>query len=293
MKTFPEQQSAQALKTLLANALQSDVEPVAGGEVYIVGGGPGDPGLLTLRALQLMQQADVVVHDGLVSDEVLALCDQNASFINVKKEAGNHSLPQEQINALLVDLANQGHKVCRLKGGDPFIFGRGGEEAEALVEHAVAFQIVPGITAAAGCSSYAGIPLTHRDYAQGVQFVTGHAKKGGEGTDWRALAKANQTLVVYMGLINSQEIVSKLMLYGRDGNTPVALVERGTSSKQRVVTGRLNDLVQLIKDNKVVSPALIIIGEVVKLQQKLQWFGEQAVTTDQQPHIQFQTRSAA
>ena len=267
------------------------------GEVYIVGGGPGDPGLLTIKALQLMQQADVVVHDGLVSDEVMNLVRRDAERISVSKSAGNHSVPQDEINQILVDQARKGHKVCRLKGGDPFIFGRGGEECETLVENGIPFQIVPGITAAAGCSSYAGIPLTHRDYAQGVQFVTGHTRKGGKGPDWASLAKPNQTLVVYMGLINSGEIVKQLMTNGRNGSTPVALVERGTTDAQRVVTGRLDNLVELIQDNEVKSPALIIIGEVVALQQKLQWYGDapghneniQAV----QPLVQTDTRSAA
>ncbi len=277
----------------LSDALDNDA-PDTKGEVYIVGGGPGDPDLLTLKALQLMQQADVIVHDGLVSDEVLNLCRRDAERISVKKAAGHHSATQETINALIVELARKGHKVCRLKGGDPFIFGRGGEEAEELVAAGIPFQIVPGITAAAGCSSYAGIPLTHRDYAQGVQFVTGHSKKDGKGPNWRALAKPNQTLVIYMGLINAQDITAKLMAYGRDGNIPVALVERGTTTKQRVITGRLNDLPQLIEQNNVVSPGLIIIGEVVALQQKLQWYGKDAISHSfEQPLVELETRSAA
>jgi uroporphyrin-III C-methyltransferase/precorrin-2 dehydrogenase/sirohydrochlorin ferrochelatase len=269
------------------------------GEVYIVGGGPGDPDLLTLKALQLMQQADVVVYDGLISAEVLNLVRRDADRISVAKSAGCHTMSQQEINQLLVDLASKGHKVCRLKGGDPFIFGRGGEEAEDLVAAGIEFQIVPGITAAAGCSAYAGIPLTHRDHAQSVQFVTGHSRKDGQQPDWKALAKANQTLVIYMGLINSGTIVSKLMAYGRDGNTPVALVERGTCADQRVVTGRLSDLVSLIKQNKVVSPSLIIIGGVVSLQQKLQWFGSQTTSSAYEQDlvhmdtVGYQTRNAA
>lgn len=285
------QQAEQALTTALEQAADANNTT---GEVYIVGAGPGDPDLLTLKALQLMQQADVIVYDGLVSEEVLNLCRRDAERISVRKEAGRHSVPQDQINQILVDLAAKGHKVCRLKGGDPFIFGRGGEEAEVLVEQNIGFQIVPGITAAAGCSSYAGIPLTHREYAQGVQFVTGHPKKGGQGPQWQTLAKANQTLVIYMGLINSQVIVSELIKYGRNGNTPVAIVERGTTANQRVVTGELNDLVELIKHNSIASPGLIIIGEVVALQQKLQWFGQSAVTTSfEQPLVQLENRSAA
>jgi uroporphyrin-III C-methyltransferase/precorrin-2 dehydrogenase/sirohydrochlorin ferrochelatase len=292
----PEAAEAQLSQEL--EAFQQD-KNTNKGEVYIVGGGPGDPDLLTLKALQLMQQADVVVYDGLVSDEVLNLVRRDADRISVAKAAGCHTMPQEEINQLLVDLASKGHKVCRLKGGDPFIFGRGGEEAEELVAANIPFQIVPGITAAAGCSSYAGIPLTHRDHAQSVQFVTGHSRKDGQEPDWRALAKANQTLVIYMGLINSGKIVSKLMAYGRDGDTPVALVERGTTANQRVVTGRLENLVSLIKENDVISPSLIIIGGVVSLQQKLQWFGEQATTGAYEQGLvhmdtaQRETRSAA
>jgi uroporphyrin-III C-methyltransferase/precorrin-2 dehydrogenase/sirohydrochlorin ferrochelatase len=248
------------------------------GEVYIVGGGPGDPDLLTIKALQLMQQADVVVHDGLISAEVLNLVRRDAERINVSKSAGNHSVPQDQINQILIDQANKGLKVCRLKGGDPFIFGRGGEECEALVEAGISYQIVPGITAAAGCSAYAGIPLTHRDFAQGVQFVTGHCRKDGAPLDWKALAQPHQTLVFYMGLINSSDIVTNLIANGLDANTPVALVEKGTNAEQRIVTGQLEQLVSMIKDNQVTSPALIIIGGVVSLQQKLQWFGQQATT---------------
>ena len=276
------EQAEAALEQLFDTDNQADTNS-SNGEVYIVGGGPGDPDLLTIKALQLMQQADVVVHDGLVSDAVLNLVRRDADRISVSKSAGCHSMPQQEINQLLVNLAQQGHKVCRLKGGDPFVFGRGGEEVEALVAAGITYQIVPGITAAAGCSAYAGIPLTHRDHAQAVQFVTGHTRKDGKeakegekgstGPDWVSLAKPHQTVVIYMGLINSADIVSKLLANGRGSNTPVAIIERGTSIDQRVVTGELAQLPELIKQHQLKSPALLIIGEVVSLQHKLQWFG--------------------
>jgi uroporphyrin-III C-methyltransferase/precorrin-2 dehydrogenase/sirohydrochlorin ferrochelatase len=267
--------------------------PLTRGEVYIVGGGPGDPDLLTIKALQLMQQADVVVHDGLVSDAVLNLVRRDADRISVSKSARCHSMPQDEINQLLVDLANKGHKVCRLKGGDPFIYGRGGEEVEGLAAAGIPYQIVPGITAAAGCAAYAGIPLTHRDHAQAVQFVTGHTQKNGQGPDWQSLAKPRQTVVIYMGLINSADIVDKLVSNGRDPATPVAIVQSGTTDKQRVFTGQLSELVTLIAAQKVASPALIIVGEVVALQSKLQWFSAQANTSSyDQPLVQLEETPA-
>ena len=272
-----QDEAQQMLENTLDDHAQNAQTHGSKGEVYIVGGGPGDPDLLTIKALQLMQQADVVGYDGLISPEVLNLVRRDADRICVSKSAGNHSVPQDQINDIIVEHAKAGRKVCRLKGGDPFIFGRGGEEVEQLVAAGVDYQIVPGITAAAGCSAYAGIPLTHRDYAQGVQFVTGHCRKDGGELDWQSLAKPNQTLVVYMGLINSGDIVAKLMNNGRQGSTPVALIERGTCPTQRVVTGTLSELQQLIKDNNVKSPALIVVGEVVALQQKLQWFASEAI----------------
>ena len=274
----PAQAQAHLTATLAAHVADAEHSDAGKGEVYIVGGGPGSPDLLTIKALQLMQQADVVVYDGLVSKEVLNLVRRDADRICVSKSAGHHSVPQEQINQIIIDHARAGRKVCRLKGGDPFIFGRGGEECEQLAAAGIDYQIVPGITAAAGCSAYAGIPLTHRDYAQGVQFVTGHCRKDGAELNWQSLARANQTLVIYMGLINSRDIVTKLMHYGRQGSTPVALIERGTCPTQRVITGELSNLVELIKQHDVKSPALIVVGEVVALQQKLQWFANQAMT---------------
>ncbi|WP_215398718.1 siroheme synthase CysG [Rheinheimera oceanensis] len=244
------------------------------GEVYIVGAGPGDPELLTLKALQLMQQADVVVYDYLVSAPIMELVRRDAERICVGKKAGDHSVPQQDTNQLLIDLALSGKKVCRLKGGDPFIFGRGGEEIQALIPHHIAFQVVPGVTAAAGCAAYAGIPLTHRDHAQSVQFVTGHCRADGSEPDWHSMSKANQTLVIYMGLMKAAHIQQQLMSAGRSGRTPVAIIENGTRSDQRVVTGSLEQLAQLIAHHQLGSPALLVIGEVVSLQQDLHWFGK-------------------
>ena len=242
------------------------------GEVYIVGAGPGDPELLTIKTMQYMQQADVIVHDGLVSDDILALARRDAERISVAKQAGFHSLPQDEINALLVKLAQAGQRVCRLKGGDPFIYGRGGEECETLAAAGIRYYVVPGITAAAGCAAYAGIPLTHRDYAQTVQLVTGHCRANGDEPDWPSLAKARQTLVVYMGLINSTTLTEQLISHGRSADTPVAIVENGTRPEQRSVTGTLEQLPALINQHQLSSPALIIIGEVVALAPNLHWF---------------------
>ncbi|WP_462165019.1 siroheme synthase CysG [Pseudoalteromonas xiamenensis] len=251
-----------------------EAEPKPEGEVYIVGAGPGDAELLTLKALQLMQQADVVVYDYLVSDEIMELVRRDAELICVGKRMGNHSVVQEDTNKLLVDLARQGKKVCRIKGGDPFIYGRGGEEVQELAKHNVRYQIVPGITAAAGCSAYAGIPLTHRDHAQAIQFVTGHCKKDGNDLDWASLAKPNQTLAVYMGVVKSPDIQAKLIEHGRAETTPVAIVENGTRKNQRVFTTTLEQMASEIESQQVQSPALLIIGEVAALHQELAWFGK-------------------
>ncbi|MEL0628090.1 siroheme synthase CysG [Psychromonas aquatilis] len=245
-------------------------EEVAKGDVALVGAGPGDPSLLTLKALQLMQQADVVLYDRLVSKEILELVRRDADLISVGKAAGKHEVQQSRTNEMLVELAKQGKKVVRLKGGDSFIFGRGGEELEELVEAGVAFQVVPGITSASGCSTYAGIPLTHRDYAQSVTFVTGHRKADGKDLDWKALSTAHQTLVVYMGLLRAEEIESNLLTNGRDANTPVALINKGTTSQQQVITGTLSELSKL--GGGLEGPTLMIIGEVVSLSSKIGWF---------------------
>lgn len=243
-----------------------DEAPLAPGEVAIVGAGPGDPGLLTLRALSLLQQADCLVFDRLVSEEVLALARPEAERYYVGKASSHHSLPQEETNALLVELARAGKRVLRLKGGDPYIFGRGGEEAEYLVECGVGFRVVPGITSASGCSSYAGFPLTHRDHAQSVTFVTGHAKADGELTlDWDALAVPHHTAVFYMGLANARLISTELQRHGLPAEHPVALVERGTTPEQRNVFATLGDLVETIEREALKPPTLIVVGEVVRL----------------------------
>ena len=244
----------------------------AEGEVYLVGAGPGDPDLLTFRALRLMQKADVVVYDRLVSQPIMDLVRRDADKIYVGKERDKHAVQQEDINHCLVRLAQEGKRVLRLKGGDPFIFGRGGEEISTLMEQGVNFQVVPGITAAAGCAAYSGIPLTHRDYAQAVIFVTGHLKDGTVNLNWDMLAHEHQTVVFYMGLHGVHCICEKLIERGRAGSTPVALVEKGTTPDQKVYLGTLDTLPQLVKDNDVKPPTLIIVGEVVELHDKLRWF---------------------
>ena len=240
------------------------------GQVALIGAGPGDAGLLTLRGLQLMQQADVVLYDYLVSDEVMALVRRDAELVCVGKKAGFHSVPQEQTNRLIVEYAQQGKRVVRLKGGDPFVFGRGAEELEVLAEAGIDFQVVPGITAAAGATAYAGIPLTHRDYAQTAMFITGHLKPDGKQLDWSTLARGNQTLVIYMGLMKSSHIQQQLLDHGRAPDTPIAIIERGTQATQKVLTGQLHELADLAQH--AASPSLIVVGEVVKLSHKLTWF---------------------
>ncbi|HDK8955400.1 TPA: uroporphyrinogen-III C-methyltransferase [Acinetobacter baumannii] len=255
--------------SMLEQALQEWKAPK--GEVYLVGAGPGDPELITLKALRLMQQADVVIYDRLVSAPILELCRRDATKIYVGKARSNHSVPQEGINALLVDYAKKGKRVCRLKGGDPFIFGRGGEEIQELFQAGVPFQVVPGITAASGCSAYAGIPLTHRDYAQSVRFLTGHLKEGSPELPWNELVYENQTLVLYMGLVGLERICEQLIAHGQRPDMPVALISKGTTPEQKVVVGSLADIASKVTEHQIHAPTLTIIGEVVRLREQLQW----------------------
>ncbi len=268
----------QAAREQLAELIDDADATKNQGEVFLVGGGPGDPDLLTFRALRLMQQCDVCVYDKLVSPEVMELVRRDAELIFVGKSRDQHTMPQEEINELLAKLALSGKRVLRLKGGDPFIFGRGGEEIETLMKKGIPFQVVPGITAANGVSSYAGIPLTHRDYAQACLFITGHLKAKEGSTeltldlDWVAMSRPRQTVVIYMGLVALKEICEQLIAHGVAPTMPVAVVQQGTTQRQRVVTATLADLAEKVEAAGMKPPCLTIIGEVVKLREKLNWF---------------------
>jgi uroporphyrin-III C-methyltransferase/precorrin-2 dehydrogenase/sirohydrochlorin ferrochelatase len=265
-----EQEAEQQLQQLLNNTDQSATL----GEVYLVGAGPGDPDLLTFKALRLMEQADVVVYDRLVSAEIVDLARRDAEKIYVGKQRNNHSLPQQSINELLANLAKAGKRVVRLKGGDPFIFGRGGEEIETLMAQGISFQVVPGITAASGCATYAGIPLTHRDHAQSCTFVTGHLKDGSINLNWQQLAAPYQTIVIYMGVMSLEKICAALITHGSPEDLPIAIVQQGTTVHQRVITGTLATLPTKVASQDIQSPSLIIIGTVVSLHDKLKWFNQ-------------------
>ena len=269
---------AEKIMTGRVQSAKKDIEqqlenatPQQVGEVYLVGAGPGDPDLLTFKALRLMQQADVVLYDRLVSEPVMALVRRDAELVYVGKKAGGESSRQSDINEQLVQLANSGKRICRLKGGDPFIFGRGGEEIETLSENGIPFQVVPGITAASGCSTYSGIPLTHRDYSQSCRFVTAHLKGGKCDLPWDEFVADQQTIVFYMALSGAQNLSEQLIKHGMRESMPIALIEKGTTPEQNIYISTLVEMPQLIKTEKVGAPSLLIVGEVVKLHEKLNW----------------------
>ena len=260
------------LNSRLFNKILLGMRKQKTGEVYLVGAGPGERDLLTIRALHLMQKCDICIYDNLVSKDILELVRRDADLIYAGKKQDQHTLSQNKINSLLIKFAKQGKRVLRLKGGDPFIFGRGGEEIESLMKNKILFQVVPGITAANGVASYSGIPLTHRDYAQSCLFLTGHLKDGSIDFEWPKLIVKNQTLVVYMGLLSLNELVKNLLLHGMVKKMPIAIIESGTTSKQKVIIGELSNIKEKVSKLKIKSPALIIIGSVIKLRSKLDWF---------------------
>lgn len=242
------------------------------GKVWLVGAGPGDPDLLTIKAARLISQADAIVYDHLVSDSIMDQARPDALLIYAGKEASKHTLPQDSINQLLVELAQENLSVVRLKGGDPFIFGRGGEELETLVASGIPFEVIPGVTAAAGCAAYAGFPLTHRDHAQSVTFVTGHLKDGTVNLDWPALARPKQTVVFYMGIGAVEEICRQMINHGLPSMTPAAVIRNGTQPDQQTLLATLGTLPDRIAESGIKPPALIVVGSVVKLHAQLNWF---------------------
>lgn len=262
----------QARITLAALFEDTPMQPDVVGEVYLVGGGPGDPDLLTFRALRLMQQAEVVLYDRLVAPAIVDLVRKDAEMIYVGKEREHHALSQQEITRLLIDKAREGKRVLRLKGGDPFMFGRGGEEIDGLAEAGVPFQVVPGITAAAGCSSYAGIPLTHRDYAHACIFITGHIKDGKLSLNWNALVQPMQTIAVYMGVKGMDVLSAKLLEHGMQASMPAAIIQQGTLNAQRVFITNVKEMAQVAADGDIKPPSMVIIGEVVRLHEKLAWY---------------------
>jgi len=265
-----------AAETELHRSLRQP-EQSQGGHVALVGAGPGDPGLLTLRALRVLNEADIILHDRLVSDEVLDLARRDAQRIEVGKESGNHHATQDQIHALMLQHARAGRRVVRLKGGDPFVFGRGGEELEFLRGHGIAYEVVPGVTAALACAAYSGVPLTHREHAHSVQFVTAHCRESLDALDWKALAAPRQTLAVYMGVAHLGALRERLIAAGRAADTPVAAIENGTRADQRVIVATLDGLASLAQTHRLRSPSLLIVGEVAAFAQTLAWFGDAPV----------------
>jgi uroporphyrin-III C-methyltransferase / precorrin-2 dehydrogenase / sirohydrochlorin ferrochelatase len=266
------EQAEQAMAQVLAEPSEA-----AAGSVVLVGAGPGDPGLLTLRGLRALNEADVILHDRLVSADVLELSRRDAVRVAVGKEAGRHHTEQEEIHRLMLEYARCGKRVVRLKGGDPFVFGRGGEELEFLRQHGIAYEVVPGITAALACAAYAGIPLTHRRHAQAVRLMTAHCRDSLDALDWAAMAQERQTLAVYMGVSELATLQAGLIEHGRAPETPFALIENGSRADQRVITGTLANLVASAAQHAVCSPALLILGDVAALAQRLSWFGAEPV----------------